>query len=270
MGSWYGTCGISQLPITYGDEVALFVLSRNQYTQIRTESYTQIGGSFVNSYDLYHPICLPVFGTYYDYGVIENITDLNDTVLTHLKLLKICSNGEKYEIKDLKSFIKQIERREIDNYGFMMVHKDLLDNLVNHISPMNLLYTEDLGIRECLERDAIELLKIIKDNNLMTYDFVSRDFKNFDFIHDKRVLSNKFRWKTEDYLRYYREPKLYKNNPELLDIMIDFLLFIEIMEYSRKLWMPQAGSGSQDREYEYAELIGDFAKSKKIEMDEEW
>ena len=174
--------------------------------------------------------------------------------------MKIYSNNEKYEINNLESFIKHIERREIDNYGFMMVHKDLLDNLVNHINPMNLLYTEDLGIRECLERDAIELLKIIKDNDLMTYDFVSKDLKNFEFMHDKRILSNKFRWKTEDYLKYYREPKLYENNSELLDIMIDFLLFIEIMGYSRKLWMPQAGSGSQDREYKYAELIGDFAK----------
>lgn len=40
------------------------------------------------------------------------------------------------------------------------------------------------------------------------------------------------------------------------------------MQDSRKLWIPQAGQGSQDYEMNLAKFIGEFAAKK--EKDDEW
>ena len=275
MGSWYGTCGVSQLPIVEGDEVALFILLKNGFTQRMAKTEEIGGGGLVHSDSLYQPICLPIFGTYADYGVIDNIEDLGNTVSNQLKSLDFIINieekvtrKEKYKFDNLTDFIKKIERNKIEYYGFMMVHKGLFDVLVSYIKPLTNYYTDDKSLGDYLKNDAKELLKIIKDNNLRVHDFISKDLKEYKFIGDKRVLGNKFKWATENYLTYYRNPDIYENNSQLLDNMIDFLLFIEIMECSRKLWIPQAGSGSQDREYDVAELIGEFAKEKQKEAEE--
>lgn len=277
MGSWEGTCGVSQLPILYDEEVALFILVKNNLTQRMSKTEEIGGGGLVHPDSLYKPICLPIFGNYADYGMIDNIEDKGDVVLSHLKYMRIYSSNEEYGIDNLSDFLRKIERNKIDNFGFMMVHKDLYYEMIDYIRPMSYFYTKEKDIGEFYKNETESLLKIMKENNLgedfirknlTLEDYRNPDLKIYEFTHDKRIAHNMFTKKTDDYMQYYRNPELYENNKDLLENMVNFLLFTEIMECSRKLWIPQAGKGSQDREYEYAKIIGKFAEKKMKEMDE--
>ena len=77
MGSWNGTCGVSQLPIISGDKVRLFILIPNQIDGIKEEP-----NSFVYSTDLFKPIGLPIRASYSDYGAVEDIEeDFNTKII---------------------------------------------------------------------------------------------------------------------------------------------------------------------------------------------
>ena len=59
MGSWNGTCGMSQLPIHSGDKVKLILLKKHPFTES-----SMIGNGFCNSDDLFRPLYIPLEGTY--------------------------------------------------------------------------------------------------------------------------------------------------------------------------------------------------------------
>lgn len=66
MGSFNKTGFISQLPIEYGDECVLVLMSA-------TEQYGSDISGVVYSHDHFEPMFIPIFGEYDDYGTIENI-----------------------------------------------------------------------------------------------------------------------------------------------------------------------------------------------------
>ena len=57
MGSWSVSCGISNIAITAGNDCVILPLRK----------------SIGLSYQSHQPVCLPIFGTYNDYGGMENI-----------------------------------------------------------------------------------------------------------------------------------------------------------------------------------------------------
>lgn len=62
MGSWNGTCGLSGLPVTHGDEIYVFPIVENQRD------------SFCYSSALYRPNVMPFRAEYNDYGGGENFS----------------------------------------------------------------------------------------------------------------------------------------------------------------------------------------------------
>lgn len=76
MGSWTETCGISNLPITYGDPCILVYLR----AEIRTE--TESISRRVYPYDAWSPATIPLRGTYADYGRIELNPDNNPDLVS--------------------------------------------------------------------------------------------------------------------------------------------------------------------------------------------
>ena len=69
MGCFNKTAFYSHLPITYGDNIVMFVFS-NQY------SLSRVGCTPINPNGKgYSPIAAPFFGKYDDYGSIENVID---------------------------------------------------------------------------------------------------------------------------------------------------------------------------------------------------
>jgi hypothetical protein len=69
MGCWNGTCFISNLPIRHGDEVVGFVISYDNFK----DEVGYSGSCYSEAYA--RPLGLPFFGTYDDYGGIEDIKE---------------------------------------------------------------------------------------------------------------------------------------------------------------------------------------------------
>jgi hypothetical protein len=72
MGSWNSTCGISNLPIEYGDEVKVVFL-KNKIGNEKIGANNPIGGCYPTDY--WTPISLPFSATYADYGRAENFQE---------------------------------------------------------------------------------------------------------------------------------------------------------------------------------------------------
>ena len=84
MGSWNGTCGVTQLSISSGDPIALFLLVQVD----NEESHSQ---GFCHPTDIWSPIGPPVFGIYNDYGGIDQIEDTPnaDQILATLRTFAV-------------------------------------------------------------------------------------------------------------------------------------------------------------------------------------
>jgi hypothetical protein len=96
MGSYNLSCGISRLTIRCGNPVVFLPLVPNVYGEKNEDPdieydilnynpfdfvYKNLVGTSCNliyPYDYFWPLCLPIFGTYNDYGGVENIVE-NDT-----------------------------------------------------------------------------------------------------------------------------------------------------------------------------------------------
>lgn len=63
MGCWNTTCGVSNLPIHYGEEVVVFLLTRNKHSFME---------NFVHIDTYFKPCLLPFYGFYNDYGSVED------------------------------------------------------------------------------------------------------------------------------------------------------------------------------------------------------
>ena len=98
MGCWNGTCAITQLPIVYEDEVVLIPL-------LSTGGICSHGITY-NATDKFIPLCLPIMGTYNDYGGIENIeiSEANCEYLKKLQFFEIDENERLTEDKLIQAF----------------------------------------------------------------------------------------------------------------------------------------------------------------------
>jgi len=84
MGSFNETCGISQLPISYGDKVRVFILADTSKLH-----YRQGNGGYCNSDDRWTPYGLSFVGKYNDYGSVEKV---KNTYTSKLLFNNIISN----------------------------------------------------------------------------------------------------------------------------------------------------------------------------------
>lgn len=126
MGCWNGTCMISQQPIFEGDKVILIPIAKavNELPQ----------HSICYSTELYRPIPIILEGTYNDYGSIENVTGDSEKfiklILNNTKSTKDQILNEYREDTEIESFLSYVERDEMDNIGFIMIHKKLFESLI--------------------------------------------------------------------------------------------------------------------------------------------
>jgi hypothetical protein len=167
MGCWNGTCGITKLPISYGDKIAVVILKKNNFHK----------NIAIYSTDLWTPISPAIYGEYNDYGGIKNI-NLNDNIWLYLmqylernikisqnviineeneeffktiyninKLSNIKINAEnlirQYKLKEIcslipeniESFINQYICQEVyDNISFVMFHESAYKDLIKSYS----------------------------------------------------------------------------------------------------------------------------------------
>ena len=141
MGSWNGTCMISNLPIMSGDKIKLVLL------QPRFSSKKFVCSGYCYSTGLMTPLFLPIEGEYNDYGMIENIVeDWNFKLIEDYfkrKFSQIYGGYENQPIKDftLTDILSSIERGNLKvikngeedyaelNLAFTMIRKDVWDGI---------------------------------------------------------------------------------------------------------------------------------------------
>lgn len=118
MGSWNGTCAISNLPIEAGTPIKLVILRRQRFGKIMKPS-----SGYVYSTDIFAPAFLAIEGKYNDYGGIEDIVeDWNSKlipVLLQMLFEKMKCEGNEIKKADfaLEPLLEGIERNEFEVFS---------------------------------------------------------------------------------------------------------------------------------------------------------
>lgn len=127
MGSWSVYCGVSNIAITAGDECVLLPLKRAETRE---------------SYLPYLPACLPIFGTYDDYGGLEDIQKDDNTALIeeHFgvsidEFVTFFVDGkytyQRDEYEEVRTKIANLE--EIEDWRFMFIDRKVFDFMITYI-----------------------------------------------------------------------------------------------------------------------------------------
>ena len=234
MGSWNGTCGMSQLPIHSGDKVKLILLKKHPFTKS-----SMIGNGFCNSDDLFRPLYIPLEGTYNSYGSIEDIKDPNSQ---HLMFL-FKKLDEDVEYSSLEEIVNDASTGSIEDISFVLIHNDLYYK-------------------------SIDLVK----NKIINWEGKSSTLEEFLKAFINRFISLNTKKEIFDSFYINKLPIMLRNNyfknviefPEQKDF-VEFLLFQDCLETGRKFWSPQSSAGSQDSNYEVSKMIGQYSIDKEKE-----
>jgi len=124
MGHWSVYCGISNITITMGQEIVILPIRKN-------ESY--------NVYTSYVPASLPIFGTYDDYGGIEDIERTKGVEMLekhfNCKIEDITYILTRGVICNEKDFNKSlIENEEFKTWKFMFIDRKVYDFLSTYVN----------------------------------------------------------------------------------------------------------------------------------------
>lgn len=125
MGSWSVYCGISQIAITAGQDCVLLVLKKVRSSMCYFE---------------YLPATLPIFGTYDDYGGIEDIIEDANTKLIEehfgFPIQDFCEYFTRGCVRDdEEGFPKDMKNiEEIKNWTFMFIDRKVYDFMSSHVT----------------------------------------------------------------------------------------------------------------------------------------
>jgi hypothetical protein len=257
MGSWNGTCGLTQLPIKDGDEVVVILLEK------RTDK-VEPGGGYCYSNHFFTPCSLPLFGIYDDYGSVENVKGNVEEVFRHFKKR---FEHEKYMIaegekpKNIEEFIRVVERGYVEKMGFMMILKPVYEKVINEIGSRK----KYKGTKKLKEETLDEVKEYIKRAKQL------KDSNEY-FSQSELQYLNSF---TQFYLGFDVKMKAFLNiltNDEKIEIindLVDIYLLSIAMTLTRKMWLPQAGAGSQVQEMYLHKIIAEeMIRIEKERVDE--
>ncbi|MEX3713473.1 hypothetical protein ABFV99_13810 [Cytobacillus horneckiae] len=226
MGCWNATCGISNLPIFYGDEVVMYIIERNQIAEGN-------GLGFSYPYEMYEPIAPPIYGRYNDYGGIEDIKNNEDTIFDHLMSIKyqIDEGMAKRdglvnkEPRNLEEMINDyIGRGVYRDIGFMLVRQDIHGVLI---------YSMNNEIGDNLDFHMKEFCKAHDPSDFMSKLLLER--------------SNGFIRATRHWNRLFPLVEKYgeTTDKDLKDSFIDLIMMESVLTDLREHWHVTSGAGSQ-------------------------
>ena len=211
MGCSKESCGITNLPISEGDEIYTLIVHKNikHAAHAKWELFT-----------------IPIAGSYNDYGQIENInvseaqveflrSQLKDSKLTQFyketdggtytdSYIPDCENKEAYVMDFLESIRNTTIKIELPCwYRFnrgkteefildrMMVHKFAYDELVEHVDP-DFGFRERPTIEEDLKRSRASFRELI-DDAILKIAWWDPDF-NYHELHDVSDIDSIWSW----------------------------------------------------------------------------
>lgn len=252
MGSWNGTCVLSNLPIRWGSRAVAYVIQYNEWEGAKT---IQSGGvCYSTTYA--NPISLPIRGDYDTYGRVENCDGL---------ALELASSVLKIPKDDV---INELERGHLPNHSIVLMLEDVHDRMV---ASVNDVMTKPGYYGKSLAISADDIKKFVSDE--INYRQKEKDIKDNPTEEGIRLLMDRatsFLNETgnANSPRGADFPGLVKyildNNIEDYDTLVEeyvkgtneWSATQIVMERLRKLWLVPSGSGSQGEDYEtYLMLI---------------
>lgn len=255
MGSWNGTCGISKMPILYGDRVKLVLLKPTKhYRSVST------GSGFCNASDMYTPICLPITGEYNDYGCIENIDEQPELFDLIIKALRIPDRN------DIEDIIAGISNNELEDISYMLIHESVYNIMLDINKEIPHRYDNNYTT-EMHRNDSVDVLinytigynKTLNDMSRGICKPLEFDIEYFNNDHYYRILPSVIRTLNDgDVLKTIKKD------------IVDFMIFNEAISDARMFWSPQSGGGSQDLTYEYQIEIGKLAEQLRQKWNDEY
>lgn len=223
MGCWNGTDLITQLPIMYGDKVVLIPIKQsNHIKEFNAES-----PCYSNIY--FKPLPVLLYGEYDDYGCISEITgDIEqfkvivqkESKLSGDDILEIVDKDFGGDYSENESYVRFVERGNIEKIGYVLIHKELFDNLKDYND-----YWESKDVNEYYDSITYKRrLKEAKENNVPEKEIL------------KMMIDNFGSWDTFDRI------DLDEVNKESISFIISIS---SVLGITRKYWMPQTGAGGQ-------------------------
>lgn len=297
MGCWNETCAVSNMHITAGQEVALFVIEQARYSD----------------YGPYNPCLLPMYGEYDDYGGADNITGLGvGHIMQALqKTLVEMEQGEnqyhdvpvKREGFDVEMFMNAThEGRLFTKYGEkklqvhrVMIHKTMFNMILNEWQRETYYYNEEerftsfkytyndavkhipdwiSKVRELIA-DTPDYMVRVLDHQINTLEsgtnhgspgnLFAKSVWFSDSISNRTALLNPVGTIAEGIINGKEE--------ELQEYLAELLKGFWVnsfMQYTRKFWMPQAGAGSQNNEHSGYRLLARAYDRMLDDENERW
>lgn len=232
MGCWNGTCMISQLPIHEGQRVKLIPIKKQEHMTL-PDAYV------CYSDELYKPLPIILEGEYNDYGIIENVTGNKRQFMSLVTMMSDLTEEdilEKYkENNKIESYIRAVERGDIPNLGFVLIHEELFNSLL----------------------DTYESFFDISETVWDIYKFTCD-------IDGEYSISNRLK-----YNRVFGTPEIKDCSLETIENIIKIKSVVNSL---RKLWIPQAGAGSQEMvcesHFELNKFFNKFIEKYKYEEEE--
>ena len=282
MGSWNGTCALTNLPLSPGTPVVGYVLHLfgGQYP----------GSGFVRANDLAHPVGPALWGEYNGYGGFGNfhgpalawwrarLAEMTPELMT-----AEASSLEPETVGSLEAFINDgvaencvyhglASKQNSDDYapdiqyGLMLVHADAhacfmasaqsSDGwcLEDGISPHSY-YLEKLGNVEMAMQAVVDAELAGKTKDAAYTKLRSTVFRSFDTMGAFRHNSTKI---LTSVFRHIKE----HNDEALLAEVANTFIFDLGLELARKSWNRQCGTGSGNDDFELQLALARFIVAK--------
>jgi len=249
MGSWNGTCGLTQMAIQRGEEVVCYIIAENAF-YYRKDCY---GGGFSYSKDLFKPVAIPIVGQYDEYGGLMNVDSKYDVVLEAFidaiqsENVKIEEGKEPDSIEKLIRYIQEgkVYLSVGDKkfmLGLMMFHKEIHDKLVKHQGKTEGFWSCAPKLKDMHEQVAewmiskTEMMYGEMDDTLRAYSLPRANFRRHYLVKEKPG------WVKES--------------------VITMMLMNDILETNRRFWHPQCGAGNPDIELKETRIIAKWMMEK--------
>lgn len=256
MGSWNGTCMVSNLPILYNEKVKLIFLhsNENRLKNIINES------AIYDTFDILSPSFLQLEGEYNSYGGIENIN--ND------KNYHIINDFFKSKWKSIKNDSKELTDFNIE---------DVIELMHNNFSIYSEGFIKDKKYNELLlshyfedNKNDIKYLYELASNidisekwrpSNITYVLIRLDVWN-SIINNHKYKCYDYNLHSNNNLDDFYNPNIYENilidDTELKNQYNELIIINDFLKSIRKSWMIQCGNGSSSENWNNYKLLSDI------------
>lgn len=307
MGCWNQTCGLTQLHIRANQDVVVFALVKNN--GVDSLCYTT---------PFYAPVMMPFYAKYNDYGGAEDCTGIGvNLVMSAIKeqLIELpvgentCHDiAVKYDnfneelffeaVHESRLFIKGNYNRQRQHVGFMMIHKDVFDHVIEnrvverYVGANNGTTGWDNAYIHITFADVQKDIAACVDH---LFTAGKKDLYRFDPLRglrtlnegkEKALVNTAAQWLSHDEYRYsslvrpslmicdYVEANDREGLTEMLTEYLKAMWIDGFMMETRKFWSPQSGAGSQQQEPDGYLLLIDAMKkvldAEKREYEEDY